>query len=281
MSDPAFEAAGAAPAAPTPEQQEMLDKSIASVTGQYAVDIAATMPELEGDVEGEGFVPQMETVPDCDERPAEERIAELFERMNMHRRTLIKILEHVDEARPVEELEDYVDEAQRYHFSVYDSHTLMSLLERAGAIECVDEEGNVFRPEDVEPEVVVEDGVEYLQARDLPQLYYRATAAGRDAAVTDDPGARIMSMLDENNEYIPVYHKIMTLGAKEGGAKLKELADAVDTCTLVQKPRFYVQHFIEQLKKADAMEFLGSWTTTEAGKTALEELGEVEELEYV
>ena len=70
-----------------------------------------------------------------DDRPAEVRTAELFERMRPSRHELLDILRLCVEPTDVERVYASVDEAKAHHRSVYSGESLCDLLVRAGALE--------------------------------------------------------------------------------------------------------------------------------------------------
>ena len=77
-----------------------------------------------------------------DDRPASERIAELFREMKPRRRVLLGILASLETPQSADDLRDTVDELQKNDFSVFTSANYSTLLSRAGAIAKVDEAGN-------------------------------------------------------------------------------------------------------------------------------------------
>lgn len=214
----------------------------------------------------------------ADERSAEERTADLLKAMAPRRKVLLGILAFCEEPQLVNDVNAKVDELQAHNFSVYTAADLTALLERAGALEHVtDEGGSLEDVEEQEPEVVEVDGVEYLEVKESAPTRWVTTAAGMAAVEADRPLDRLNELFAEDEHYLPIYKRVLTLCAVEGGATIKALGEAVDKDPLVQKPRLYVAHFVDKLEKCDAVEWVDSWQTTEVGKTGLEILKDVED----
>ncbi|WP_080801974.1 hypothetical protein [Arabiibacter massiliensis] len=213
--------------------------------------------------------------PAADERPAEERTADLLKAMAPRRKVLLGILAYCDAPQPVADVNAHVDELQENNFSVYTAANLCTLLERAGALARVTPDGEPAEDIEVEPEVVVVDGVEYLEAREPVQICWVATEAGRDALEADKPLERLRALLEEDAAYQVIYKRILTLCAAEGGAKTPDINAAVDDDPLVQKPRFYAPHFIDKLEKCDALAWKKAWIITEIGQAGLDMLADV------
>lgn len=211
----------------------------------------------------------------ADERPAEERTADLLASMAPRRKVLLSILAHCSEPRPVAQVNALVDELQQNNFSVYSAANLCALLEKAGALERVTADGQPADNVESEPRVVVVDGVEYLEAGDPVEVCWLATDAGRAAVEADKPLERLRDLLDHDAAYLPIYKRILALCAAEGGAKTPDINAAVDNDPLVQKPRFYAPHFVDKLEKCDALAWQKAWVVTEVGRAGLEMLADV------
>ncbi len=202
-----------------------------------------------------------------DDRPVPERIAGAVEHLPGQRDVVLAVLNACRERIDDEEVAAVVAEAQLHNKSVYGPMALCSILERAGALRHVDADGDPYRDDDVEPEVVVEDGVEYIQAAEPPASFWATTEEGIAFAECDDPAARTRELLVDQSIYEPIYRYL--LDACCSGADTKSLAAVVDEHELTQKPRRYVAHFLQQLEECGALVWQGVWTTTEAGKQIL------------
>lgn len=244
------------------------------------------LEDVEGDEEDDAAtdLPPTQTTPDqatpaaADERSAEERTADLIKAMAPRRKVLLGILAYCEEPQLVDDVNAKVDELQAHNFSVYTAADLTSLLERAGALEHVtDEGGSLEDVEEQEPEVVEVDGVEYLEVKQSAPTRWVTTAAGMAAVEADRPLDRLNDLFAQDEQYLPIYKRVLTLCAADGGTTIKALGDAVDSDPLVQKPRLYVAHFVDKLEKCDAVEWVDSWVTTEVGQTGLEILKDIED----
>ena len=78
------------------------------------------------------------------EEPASQRIEELFEKLSARRRVLSGILRFLEAPKSAAELNGEVERLQKHDFSVYTAANYAELLEEAGAIIKVDENGTPF-----------------------------------------------------------------------------------------------------------------------------------------
>ena len=209
--------------------------------------------------------------PRADERPAGERTAELFKRMARQRRLLVEILRFCDVPRDLAAIGERVGDLQEKNRSVFGLDNDCEQLERAGALACVLEDGKPYvYDEDAEPEVEVVDGVERIKPAVPPVMHWVATDAGREALASYDPAAKLVGLLQDDAAYLSIYERVLTLCAEEGGATMPALGKAVDGDPLVQDPRFYAAHFVNNLEACDAVSWEPNWVTTEIGLRGLE-----------
>lgn len=209
--------------------------------------------------------------PQADGRPASERTAELFKRMARQRRLLVEILRFCDRPRDLASIGGRVDALREKHRSVFGLDNVCGQLEKAGALACVLEDGSPYvYDEDAEPEVEVVDGVERIKPATPPVMHWVATDAGREALASYDPAARLVELLRGDAAYLSIYERVLSLCAEEGGATMPALGKAVDGDPLVQSPRFYAAHFVNNLEACDAVSWEPNWVTTEIGLRGLE-----------
>ena len=210
-----------------------------------------------------------------DTRTPEERIDDLFKSMAPRRKVLLGILAFVEEPQTVIDVNAHVDKLQEDNFSVYTAANLCSLLERAGAIERVTADGTPADEVETEPKTVVVDGVEYLEAAEPVEVFWRITEAGQAKLDSDKPIDRLRTLLEEDAKYATIYKRILMLCNDASGATTPTINGVVDNDPLVQKPRLYAPHFVDKLEKCDALEWRKAWFTTEIGKQGLEMLADV------
>lgn len=207
------------------------------------------------------------------EKPSAERTAELFEKMRADRKALLAILAACSKPCSEQAVERTVAETTRGKRSVYAPATLCALLLEAGALAKVDEQGEPYRAEDLEPVRTVVDGVEYLEPPTPPALHWLSTDAGRAAVEADRPLARLEELFDTKAELLPVFKRVLTLCSADEGAKTPSVNAAVDDDPLVQEPRYYASYFTEQLERCDCLAWEDhAWHTTPMGWEALEML---------
>ncbi|MEG1435235.1 MAG: hypothetical protein RSD45_06735 [Gordonibacter sp.] len=236
-----------------------------------ADEFVATVRPAEDALAGAGL--EIETV--IDNRPAEERIRELFTAMAPRRTVLLGILSFCTEAQPVDAVAARIDTLQENNYSVYSPANLCALLESAGALDRVTPDGERAQPITFKPSVVVVDGIEYLEAHEPLTTCWLATKDGRAYLEADKPLDRLLDLLSSETTYAAIYERVLKLASQENGATTAEFGEAVDNDPLVQKPRYYAMHFVDQLEKCDALAWKSAWHLTEIGKAGLEALADM------
>lgn len=201
-----------------------------------------------------------------DDRPAEVRVAELFERMKPRRKILLGVLAFCAEPVTVDELNAQVAQLQKAQRSVFDGPALTALLERAGAI------AKVEGAQEQQPQTVVVDGVEYLEPAAKVEVRYQTTEAGHAMLEADKPADRLAAVWERDAIYKPIYLRILKACGEEGGKSAKELGALVDSDPLLQEPRYWAARFFNILGECDALVWQGTWQTTDLGWRAIEEL---------
>jgi hypothetical protein len=238
------------------------------------IDIDALDEDARAELQAnEGFIPHIgdpnaDHTPKqvVDDRPADVRTAELFERMRPRRRELLGILRLCAEPTDVDVVYASVDNAQAHHRSVYSGEALCSLLVRAGALERIE-------PERQEPKVVTdENGVEYLEPAEQMSVQYHTLPAGQAMVDADMPDDRLSQALEKEPQYKPIYLAILKACSEEGGKTAKQLGDLVDHDPLLQHPRRWAPYFFGILGECDALAWDTTWTITEVGRRGIEQL---------
>lgn len=228
-------------------------------------------------------VPKMPEVdqaaPEYAARPAKERIEELFNNMNPHRRVLYGVLRALRKPVSNEEVGGVVDALRAHKFSVYSTSNICTMLETAGAVRRVLEDGTPYSEFKPEPKIVVEDGVEYWQAVPAPMPYWQVTEEGQEQLDSYHPIEKLERTFADEAEYLTLYKRILTMTSEGEGVTMKQMSAAVDNDPLVAtEPRnYFVQHFVEALERGEAVAWNGTaWKITEVGRQALaENLAEV------
>lgn len=216
-----------------------------------------------GDGEAE---PVIDNEPACPLPPAEERIRNLFRGLPSQRAALLAVLAAAAEITAADAVNEAVEAAQRHNASVFRAADLCRLLEQAGAIERVDEGGEPL--EEAEPEIIVIDGVEYLQPAEPPAVFWRATPEGLAALADDDPQARLADLLASEEGAEEVYLKLLSLMEEADGMKVGDLGEAIADTPFVKSSGLHVTHFLDRLDQAGAVTWDGLWRCTEVGRAA-------------
>lgn len=213
-----------------------------------------------------------------DNRPAAQRIDDLFGHLPGCRGVLLGIVEACRSQRPEREVLDVVKNLQERHHSVYSGLSLCGMLEKAGALRHVRENGDPYHEESLNPKIVEEDGAEYIQATVPPESFWVSTIDGLLYADADDPGKRAQGIVDDEREYASVYRFI--LESCRAGASGKELSGVIDRHPLTQEPRLFAMHFVKKLEDAGAIEWKGFWSLSDKAADSLDWLNDIDPLEY-
>lgn len=223
-------------------------------------------------------VPKMPAVdqatPEYAARPAEERIRELFNNMNPHRRVLYGVLRALHDPISNDEVGGVVDALRAHKFSVYSTSNICTMLETAGAVRRVLEDGTPYDQFQPEPKIVVEEGVEYWQAVPAPTPFWQITEEGQAQLDSYHPIEKLEATFADEAEYLTLYKRVLTMCASDAGVTMKQMSAAVDSDPLVAtEPRnYFVQHFVEALERGEAVAWNGTaWKITEVGRQALAE----------
>lgn len=231
-------------------------------TAVYAVDDTETS------------APEPEPAPDT--RPASERIADLFDEMAPRKRVMLAILDYLRDVHSAPELADKVDELQTYDHSVYTSTNYCTMLEGAGAIVRVGEDG---QPVDETirrtPEHVIIDGVEYLKPLPPRTLYWITSPDGIDELEKNDPAAALQKLLADKPENATLYKKILLMGDADEGTTIKAVDDFADEVGRARHTTLYGANYIDDLETCGAIRWSGAWRTTDLGRQAIEQLADV------
>lgn len=210
--------------------------------------------------------------PEYAARPAIDRTRELFSYMHPHRMTLLGILKATREPKKSTDMEGIVESLPNTKFTVYSAINLCTMLEKAGALERVTEDGTPYSDAKPEPEIVVVDGEEYYKPTDAVEVYWLCTDAGKTMIEEDDPVERMRSVLEHEHELAGIYKQVLLIA--RDGATMSTFSEKVDANPLISKPRrFFVQHFVESLERCEAVTWAKrEWQITEVGEQILADL---------
>ena len=214
----------------------------------------------------------------ADERSAEERIADLFAHLPGGHDELMAVLEVCIESTPEEQVMTAVAAVQERRHSVYSALSLCRMLERAGALVHLREDGSPYDEASLQPKHVVEDGVEYIVAAEPPASYWACTKAGLACVEADDPLARTRSLIAEDAAYASIYRYILER-CLAGSVSGKELGSVIDKLPQVQSPRLYGTFFIKRLEDAGAIVWDDAWRMSDKMPRELDWLGDVNPLD--
>lgn len=234
--------------------------------------------EIDEDIDDEGGQrgPRMDVmatigyVSKADDRPALQRIDDLFEALAPRRRVLVGIMDFLLEIRCADALRQKVEELQSFDRSVYSGYDYSLLLEEAGAIEKVGEDGSAFAGEaEQRPDIVEIDGSRFYRPVDGRRVFWVATDEGRAYLEKDDSWSRLVRLSREEPRYRPVYERLLRYCDDGVGRKVEELERLVGGDPAERSPRKHCSFFLKRLEDCGALSWAGGWRTTELGRQAL------------
>lgn len=239
---------------------------------------------------------------------AAERLAKLVDTMPGQTKMLTRILDFCRERRATQEVLDAVAAWQKLNFSVYEPAVLCGLLEKAGGLDHVNEDGTPYVQPDEgtassatledaqdatdekqadqaegvltqEPSLEGEAGTDEVSEEDFddscaepePQRpsFWVSTQAGLDLVAEHDPRAHVAQMLEDEACYMPVYRELLEKLA-DGPMTKKEIDVIVRANPASESPRRLGGYFVDRLERIEAIEWTGAWSITEIGRELLD-----------
>ena len=222
-----------------------------------------------GSSEEEALVTEVPTAPEPEatpEVPAAERIAKLFAEMIRQKALLVAVIDFCRDERTAAQIDEMLAPLQEFRRSVYTPSTIRRLLERAGALdyfshdeapeEQVDENGNLVVPEKPDPTwLSTADGLEYIEAQ--------------------DPFSELVRAIEPYAEHIEVFRRILE-ACNEEGTSISAIERGVAELGILAGGKLQAGFFVGKLEDFEAIEWRGSWITTELGLQYLEYLAQNE-----
>lgn len=229
----------------------------------------------------DGDADYMVPIPDADksvvppkvEAPAPERIEKLISGMPGQLFRLLAAVDACREPLTLDAAAASVDERCPQGASVFEAPQIVLLMERAGALEKIEPEGEGVG----EAAEVVEaaegdspaESADRLEVTPAAPATYVATEAGLAALEKYSGEHVIISLIDEMPRYKPIYQRILSMCNVEGGTPVGPLNKAIDSDELLQEPRLFCTYFLNKLEGAGALVWRDNWKITEAGKSVL------------
>jgi hypothetical protein len=222
----------------------------------------------------------IETIEVPDVRPADVKIADLYETMPGNRVSLLAVINLCEKPTSETKVREYIDGVQKYSSSVFSGWNLCKLLERAEGIKHVRENGDPYDEESLQPEIIEEDGQKFIQATQPPASYWVSTPEALAFAATQEPSVLFEALIDSDGAYSNVYKYVLEKVANAGaaGVTTKEMADEIDHHSFLQEPRYYASHFVKKLENAGVIAWEGKWVCAPYTSEALEKLANTDAL---
>lgn len=220
----------------------------------------------------------------------ENAVRELVTTNAGRRRILLSIVDWARDGIAAPELFDKIAAAQADNLSVYEPVSYCRMLERAGALEFVDEagqaasegegaseQGDLTDPAGLaQPEGADDlDGLSFMDITEEVEPRWRATPGGLTAFEELTRGDEWREkVLGEDAVYAEVYLAVMQM-LHEGGKTKAQVCDVAEAFEVTRSPRKWGAYFIDVLEATDAIHWCGQqWVLTGLGEGLLDELAQ-------
>jgi hypothetical protein len=209
----------------------------------------------------------------------DERIARLFGDMYPYRQNLLAIIAACKEASSFERVTQALENVMQGGRSVFAADNYLNMLVDAGALEAVTADGEPYVGIEAGPQEVERDGGLYLVITEPPTMYWRTTEAGLKALAQNDRLAELKNLFAERETLRPAFAVLLRLCAREGGADINKLKEAINERPEVVEKKKTAQFLLDYLSNAGAVYYdseCKGWRTNDTGDAALRMLGQVE-----
>lgn len=227
------------------------------------------------DERDEAEIDYLPPIPDADKSvlppvvplTAAERIEKLLAGVPGQQFRLLHAVEFCTDPKTMDEIVADLDVAYPATTSVYGAAQLIRLLERDGALKRLEDE--VTNTAVADAAASAEGEGDFIVVTPAAPCRYQATPAGLDAIAAHVNENRVVEKVTEDERYLPIFHRVLELCAREGGCPTKELDRAVDGDPLCQEPRRFCGFFRGKLEETGAIEWRDAWVITDLGRSVL------------
>ena len=242
------------------EDEEDEDRGTAAEFG--AEQTIGRSPDEFDQVVGAPLQPKEEKA-DIPQLPAEERIAQLLDRMPGQKRLLLRLIAFCQEQKSGVEMDEYTETLKQDCYSVYSPVVMRELLEQAGAIEYVpaEGEGGAGTEEHAEGAGNAGEDAAATETAFIASANVAGDAANDAASLASAPAAA------EENESIAAFAAVPLV---EGGVLVSVDESKVQHETLMEDGRELMLDYLEIEEKKP-----GFWVATPAGQAAVAQLDDV------
>lgn len=206
------------------------------------------------------------------DRAPEEAFDDLMTKMHTQRPIFFEIMRRCESPTAASEIDAVIDKMQKSNASVYTAATLCTILQQAGALVKVHDDGAPYVCEQSEPEIVTIDGVDYYKPSQPRKVYWMSTDLAKRKLAANKPAERLDALLADEQTYLAIYRRVLEMSARPEGATTEQFAKTIDDDPLMQKPRYYAPRFVNKLEQCEAIEWKGAWFITGIGTAALEHI---------
>ena len=227
---------------------------------------------MQDTLENENVMDQQDVIEESVETPdaaqgsdapsAEERIKALLHDMGAQKRHLLAIMDFCREERTAEEIDELLAPLMEHRRSVYGPIAMRSLLVRAGALE--------YHDNDEQPEEVADEaGNLVLPEPSVPT--WLSTPVALEICEADDPYGELVEALAGAEGPAEAYALVLAM-CDEEGRSISDISARLEESGVLEGVTFDSTVFVSKLEDIEALEWRGSWNTTDLGRRYLAQI---------
>lgn len=225
--------------------------------------------EIDEDEEAHEYLPpipdaELSRVPEKVPMTPRESIEKMFVGMPGQKHRILEAIKICSDWKLFDEMVQELDEQFPTEVSVFNSAQVFKLLEDAQAIEKRERAGEGSAQEAAQPEG------DYLVVTPAQVFEYRATDEGNAVVEEHRQESAVTKVLLEDEKYLPLYCKILTMTSEEGGCQTNLLDETIDPDPLCEEPKRFCTYFLKKLEETGAVYWQDAWVASDLGVAALE-----------
>lgn len=188
-----------------------------------------------------------------------ERIESLLNEMGPQKRQMLAIVDFCREERTSEEIDAMLVPLMEHRRSVYGPMAMRSLLEKAGALE--------YKPNDEAPETVEDENGDLVLPAPAVATWLSTTEA-IELCDADDPYGELVEALADAEGPAEAYALVLAICDDEGQS-ISDISEQLLISGVLGGFQMDPTIFVSRLEDIGAIEWRGSWVTTELGRRYL------------
>lgn len=203
---------------------------------------------------------------------SKDRLARLLADVQGLKPVFVGTIEFCRSKRRPAEVDECYEDLTEYNFCNFSPVRMRALLEEAGALCYIEDEGAVADQAgrsvtaDADAPLADEQDAEgdYYEIAVRPEGWWQATEEGLAVIDSVDPVGDALQMIGAEPEYEGAY-RLLLQALAEGGKSLDALQESIEGDAAIASGRRYVSALIKRLEENAIVEFKGTWRLLPAG----------------